>query len=511
MMKTHYDLMDFDRKILERAKNMFDNRLYDGETLEHVIEKNIFPNVVIIEILNGKYGMGFFAHPEWLVSNAHVISSIDDIHTGICLKMYSNNYNNSDNYNYKDNYSNRTQKNDDNNSDNSELIPTFNMNDIYEKGYFRPLKVGTPDLVTIKIKSSNALNIQKGLLQVLMSDQLYSNELYFYVDSEFAIHYLSLVSQEPLCFKSLGFPPQLGCSGSPIFMAQVILGKQPKWKFTVVAAIFAKDSSDVLYGIPVMEEFEQIRMILIDTNQTQQSSKLSDCSAKLGDSVQTEKYNDLSKSEQALADRGIKIFKDGHSTLNFSLPKDLIQLRGTTFMKLSTSLLVVYKNLDLQEVMETFHNFISYIKTYQSLVVNGSLELVLTSKCNNWRLDREFSGAKNDFLILHIQDNTGKGKKDPKCTSKSASSIFAQVKIQLHSTIEKGTTISNKVQPVSTEISINCDPLGDDLLRSHEAIETDMKGAKEIVVNLNHRTDIKVQKYKLIECPNCTSDSNKWH
>lgn len=231
MKETYYDSMDFGCTLSERAKKMFD----DEETLEHVIEKNIFPNIVIIEILNGKYGMGFFAHPEWLVSNAHVISSIDDIHTGIRLKMYSNNYNNN----------NRTQKNDDNNdnnSDNSELIPTFNMNDIYEEGYFRPLNIDTPDLVTIKIKSSNALNIQKGLLQVLMSDQLYSKELYFYVDSEFAIHYLSLVSQEPLCFKSLGFPPQLGCSGSPIFMAQVIVGKQPKWKFTVVAAIFAKDT-----------------------------------------------------------------------------------------------------------------------------------------------------------------------------------------------------------------------------------------------------------------------------
>ena len=75
-------------------------------------------------------------------------------------------------------------------------------------------------------------------------------------------------------------------------------------------------------------------------------------------------------------------------------------------MKLSTSLLVHYKRLDLQVVIDTFYNFISYIKTYQSLVVNGSLELVLTSECNNWRLDREFS--KNGFLILHIQDNTGR-------------------------------------------------------------------------------------------------------
>ena len=74
-------------------------------------------------------------------------------------------------------------------------------------------------------------------------------------------------------------------------------------------------------------------------------------------------------------------------------------------MKLSTSLLVHYKRLDLQVVIDTFYKFISYIKTYQSLVVNGSLELVLTSECSNWRLDREFS--KNGFLILHIQEIRG--------------------------------------------------------------------------------------------------------
>lgn len=271
-----------------RAKELFD----DTVALADVIKTNIFPKVIIIKILNGKYGMGFFAHPTWLVSNAHVISSIDDINTGIRLKMYTNNYNNNndnnnnynnnsnnDNYNYKvdDNYNNNTKKNDDNNnndnkSDNSELI------DIYEKGYFRPLKHNTPDLVTIKIRSSNAMNIQKGLLKVPTHDQLYSEKLYFYVDSEFIIHFLSLISdslQMPLKFKS-EIPPQLGCSGSPIFMAQVILGKQPQWKFTVVAAIFAKDRSDVLYGISVMEEFEQIRMILIDTDQAQhnRSSRL---------------------------------------------------------------------------------------------------------------------------------------------------------------------------------------------------------------------------------------------
>jgi hypothetical protein len=160
-----------------------------------------------------------------------------------------------------------------------------------------------------------------------------------------------------------------------------------------------------------MEEFEQIRKILIDTNQTQRSSKLSDCSVIIGDPEQTKKYNNLSKSEQALADLGIKIFKDGHSELKLCLPIDLMELRGNTFMKLDTSLLLHYKSLTLQKVMDTFYDFISYIKTYQSLVVNGTLELVLTSECNNWRLDREFSGAKMISLFFIYRIIRGKEKK----------------------------------------------------------------------------------------------------
>lgn len=180
--------------------------------------------------------------------------------------------------------------------------------------------------------------------------------------------------------------------------------------------------------------------------------------------------------------------------------------------------------MSIKDVIDTFYGFISYIKTHQSLVVNDSLESVLTSECNNWRLDREFSGTNNDFLILHIQDNTGKGKNDPKCTSKSASSIFTQVKIKLppkDSTIKDDTTVKNprvtKITSIkSTEksrgretISINCEPLGDDVLRSREAIETDTEGTKEILVDLTNVTDIKIQKYNLIVCPKSNSDGEK--
>jgi len=70
------DLMDFDRMLFEKATKMFNDRVI----LKHDVEKKIFPNVV-------KYEMGFFTHPTWLISNAHAISSINDIAATTSIRM----------------------------------------------------------------------------------------------------------------------------------------------------------------------------------------------------------------------------------------------------------------------------------------------------------------------------------------------------------------------------------------------------------------------------------------
>jgi hypothetical protein len=66
------------------AKDMFTQR----KDLVTSIERQLFPAVVLIELSHGRNGMGFFRHDNWLVSNAHVIHSQDEITEGLRIKKY---------------------------------------------------------------------------------------------------------------------------------------------------------------------------------------------------------------------------------------------------------------------------------------------------------------------------------------------------------------------------------------------------------------------------------------
>lgn len=66
------------------AKDMFTQR----KNLVTSIERQLFPAVVLIELSHGRNGMGFFRHDNWLVSNAHVIHSQDEITEGLRIKKY---------------------------------------------------------------------------------------------------------------------------------------------------------------------------------------------------------------------------------------------------------------------------------------------------------------------------------------------------------------------------------------------------------------------------------------
>ncbi len=68
----------------QNAKDMFQQR----KDLLTSIERQLFPAVVLIELSHGRNGMGFFRHDNWLVSNAHVIHSQDEITEGLRIKKY---------------------------------------------------------------------------------------------------------------------------------------------------------------------------------------------------------------------------------------------------------------------------------------------------------------------------------------------------------------------------------------------------------------------------------------
>lgn len=127
------------------------------DNLEEEIIKNIFPGLVVVEIPGSRVEMGFFLLEKWLVSNAHVIQNKEEIDRGILLRNYKRSKNQLD----------------------------------INKSYHRPfLNQQSPDIALIHT-TDTYVNIQ---VNSLSSDETLNTKHYFYVDAEFIIHYLTLVS-----------------------------------------------------------------------------------------------------------------------------------------------------------------------------------------------------------------------------------------------------------------------------------------------------------------------------
>ena len=69
----------------QNARKMVDNK----ESIERAITNAIFPGLAVLELSNGRVGMGFFRDDKWLVSNAHVIHDNSDILEGIVIRTYN--------------------------------------------------------------------------------------------------------------------------------------------------------------------------------------------------------------------------------------------------------------------------------------------------------------------------------------------------------------------------------------------------------------------------------------
>lgn len=137
----------FGRKItvsesqIQAAKTLFD----DTENLLSVISDEIFPALVVIKTDNGRIGMGFFYHAEWLVSNAHVIKDQADIDGGIILRN-----------------------------------STTDVTLVAKQAYHRPWNnQKSPDIVVIKTNNHESLRTVPPT-----NDSFYNKMYYFYVDAE---------------------------------------------------------------------------------------------------------------------------------------------------------------------------------------------------------------------------------------------------------------------------------------------------------------------------------------
>jgi hypothetical protein len=461
-------IADSDARRMEAANVMFANK----ESLESAIQREIYPCIVSIETASG-YGTGFFQYSEWLISNAHVIPS-KDVLAGASFTDYQ-----------------------------SALIE-LNV----DESYHRPCFASAPDLVIIKAKkppeSSN-----KCLPYTFSGDDSSGQTLFFYVNinsytSSYEINYLHQLSHSslPLVFAcSEDKTPMPGASGAPIIEARVILDRTPQWQFKVVGALYARcsaawysttfndtahysESAKLVCAIPVKNDLLQILQLLFAKQSADRAGAMASAAASLHDEqAEHDRIKCLREQDvanQAVAD-GLKKFESGASPLCILLPDGLETLAGSGFFKPKDSYLKWYRGLSENEIYATFKDFIRRISTIPNLNISVTKETTILSE-QYWRLDCK-PGEDNQYWLLQLQDNTGKGSKVPG-TKKSASSIFAEVKI-----------------PKNIR-SINGQPLAMDLLKSHIKIE---RGEKYPTIKIDVSdgdapvTALKMTQYKKTE------------
>lgn len=397
----------------QKTKALFANKT----NLAIQIARDIFPALVGIETACGRVGMGFFQHERWLVSNAHVIKHRSEIDEGIVLKR----------------------------SDGTECLLDA------EQAYHRPWEsVVSPDIVVVNTRVTHAV-IPSNPLSL---DNMHPTVYYFYVDLDFQVHYLvpvSVAHELPMRFQSLdGHIPQLGCSGTPIFSAKMTLGKSPNWRFFTIGALYARCSVSSslettafhICAVPIVQEFEQIRTILIALESSIRYQHRATYRALLGDSQQTVVENKMSEQERALALQGIQAFEAGHSILEIDLPEGLEKLAKNTFVSLEQSYLRTTAELTISEIKKTFVQFVNELSQQKIIGIKVTRESTLMNS-EHWRLDGK-PGTNGQYWVLQVQDNTGKGVKVPGM-QKSASSVFAEVKVPVAIEYINGQALSKDI------------------------------------------------------------------
>ncbi len=432
---------DGEARRMAAAKLMFESK----EGLETAIQHEIYPCIVSIETDLG-YGTGFFQYSEWLISNAHVVPS-RDVLANATFTGYSS-------------------------------VP-IELN--VEQSYHRPCFINAPDLVIINAQKPPE-HSNKCLPYIFSDDWAHEQTLFFYVNinpysDTYEVNYLRQLphSSSPLIFTCEdGKTPMPGASGAPIIEARVISDHIPQWQFKVVGALYARcsaiwynkifnntqsfsDADKLVCAIPVASDLSQILQLLFDNQKVDRAGAMASAAAYLGDE-QAERDNMRYLREQELARQTANLrltkFEWGESPLCILLPDGLEKLAGSGFSKLRDSYLKQTADLNDEEISETFKSFIKYVSTISNLNISVTKETTILTQ-QYWRLDCK-PGEDNRYWLLQLQDNTGKGKK-VLGTKKSASSIFAEVKVPKNIT------------------SINGQPLAMDLLRSHKKIENDEK------------------------------------
>ena len=260
-----------------------------------------------------------------------------------------------------------------------------------------------------------------------------------------------------------GNDPQPGVSGSPVIEAQVIIGREPKWQFNIVGALYARCSpalslssggaaavqvvdTKMVCAIPVLQEFEQLLGVIHAVDELDRLTKLLAAigAMKLSDeqaSKQRILYSEQQSELAKIAQSGLKKFQSGVTLLNIDLPNGLEKLWYVGIVKIEWSLLIYevqkriikkvldrfpnLRSVEFNDLKDDFTNFIKDINDTEIIVLTIG-DGVYNSPKNYFRID-----VNKDAVTIDIQDNTGKdGSGKPyRCNGKSLSSVFAKIKL----------------------------------------------------------------------------------
>lgn len=432
-------LREMDNSRLDAANRMFQNK----DELNEKIKTAILPSIVFIQTSTGIVGTGFFQHQSWLVSNAHVISCKESLIDARFCDFYENN-----------------------------LALTI------DKSYHRPCDLAsTPDLVIVNAEETLFAGTRGFPPVELSSDQTVGKDLYFYIvrhDSEpgFAIKFIQQVSKSgiyPMIYQCLdGTSPVEGSSGSPIFEAKVIVGRQPKWQIKIAGVLYARCSATwfnsrtdlkeidanldqkLVCAIPAAPDFSMLRSMLLEVDYATRSNQLSFASARLEDDIgksDAAYYSQTSQYASELAKKKFLAFTSGDTPLSIELPEQLEKLwyQAEGIVHLHRSLLIRdnfekeipraqqskfpnTRQVDFEDLCRDLNALLINISADSDIKITRKQEQVFLSPKEYFRVDVE---SDNNAWRLELQDNTGKDSKGKpyKCDKKSLSSTFAMVKI----------------------------------------------------------------------------------
>ncbi len=419
----------------ERAQRFFD----DLEGLSSAISEQVLPALAIIN--NGRVGTAFYQCPTWIVTNAHVAPSRDDLQDWR-LSSWNNDV----------------------------TTPAI------KRSFHRQERSDMPDLVIIEVEDNSGIS-HPTLMTRFTENKAWDEILTFYVDHDLKIKFLKKVSDEnsyPLIYECLdGSSPQPGASGSPILQARVVIARKLFWQFRVVGALYARcspeeqrcsisrlfcglfsstssESAMRVCAIPVIQDFDQLLDPLNALNETERYHESAKTSATFSDEQGQEderRYSTLTDITLQFANEGFLEYQQGQPPLSIDLPLGLEKLLGKGIVALSESVLlgekvvkrwekkgfikqidrlpherIGFPYIELSELNKDFEALLNTINDISEIQIQPSDANKTIFTNDHFRIDQ--LGASGEQWRLEIQDNTDKFYKR---TSPSLSCTFAIV------------------------------------------------------------------------------------